>query len=112
MTKPKTYPSAVATEIRRLLQDGGSADHAQGVQWFFKEEIKSHGWYTAELRKAKRAVPDEHSEAGAPFGAAHGVRNAADGDEEADPHERLGRVRIFAPRRTLSLTKVSSREVS
>ena len=26
-------------------------EHAAGVQWFFKEEIKSHGWYTAELRK-------------------------------------------------------------
>ena len=23
----------------------------KGVQWFFKEEIKSRGWYTAELRK-------------------------------------------------------------
>lgn len=23
----------------------------QGVQWFFKEEIKSHGWYTANLRR-------------------------------------------------------------
>ena len=112
MAKAKLSPSTVAKEIRQVLQEGGSADHAQGVQWFFKEEIKSHGWYTAELREAKRAVSDEHSEAGAPFGAAHGVRNAADGDEEADPHERLGRVRIFAPRRTLSLTKVSSRGVS
>jgi 3-methyladenine DNA glycosylase AlkD len=33
-----------------LLRDGGSAEHAEGVQWFFKEEVKSHGWYTAELR--------------------------------------------------------------
>ncbi len=22
------------------------------MQWFFKEEVKSHGWYTAELRRA------------------------------------------------------------
>jgi len=22
------------------------------VQWFFKDEIKSHGWYTADLRRA------------------------------------------------------------
>lgn len=35
-----------------MLSDGGSAEHATGVQWFFKEEIKSHGWYTAELRSA------------------------------------------------------------
>ena len=34
--------------------------HAEGVQWFFKEEIKSRGWYTAELRKvAVRASADE-----------------------------------------------------
>ena len=30
--------------------NGGSAEHADGVQWFFKDEIKSHGWYTAKLR--------------------------------------------------------------
>ncbi len=24
------------------------------MQWFFKEEIKSHGWYTADLRRAMR----------------------------------------------------------
>jgi len=42
----------IAAQVRRLLKDGGSAEHAKGVQWFFKEEIKSHGWYTASLRKA------------------------------------------------------------
>jgi len=47
-------PSAVAAQIRRALKGGGSAEHAAGVQWFFKEEIKSHGWYTAALRKAVR----------------------------------------------------------
>ncbi len=47
-------PSAVAMEIRGLLRDGGSSEHAQGVQWFFKEEIKSHGWYAGALRKAAR----------------------------------------------------------
>lgn len=35
-----------------MLRDGGSAKHAAGVEWFFKEEIKSHGWYAAALRKA------------------------------------------------------------
>src|SRR5271156_152453 len=50
--KRKITPSRVASEIRRMLKDGGSTEHAAGVQWFFKEEIKSHGWYTAALRKA------------------------------------------------------------
>jgi len=48
----KISPTQVADQIRRTLKDGGSAEHAAGVQWFFKEEIKSHGWYTAALRKA------------------------------------------------------------
>jgi 3-methyladenine DNA glycosylase AlkD len=47
-------PSEVAAQIRRALKSGGSAEHASGVQWFFKEEIKSHGWYTAALRRAVR----------------------------------------------------------
>ncbi|HEY6075048.1 MAG TPA: DNA alkylation repair protein [Anaerolineales bacterium] len=34
-----------------MLKDGGSAPHSEDVQWFFKEEVKSRGWYTAELRK-------------------------------------------------------------
>lgn len=37
-----------------MLKDGGSSHHAAGVQWFFKDEIQSHGWYTAALRKAAR----------------------------------------------------------
>ena len=41
----------MAEEIRQTLRDGGSREHAEGVQWFFKEEIKSHGWYTGDLRK-------------------------------------------------------------
>jgi 3-methyladenine DNA glycosylase AlkD len=47
-----TSPAEVAAQIRRALKDGGSAEHAAGVQWFFKDEIKSHGWYTADLRRA------------------------------------------------------------
>src|ERR1700693_6115805 len=46
-----TKPAEVAAQIRRALKTGGSAEHAAGVQWFFKEEIKSHGWYTADLRR-------------------------------------------------------------
>ena len=52
MPKVKTTPAVVATQIRRALKAGGSAEHAAGVQWFFKDEIKSHGWYTADLRRA------------------------------------------------------------
>jgi 3-methyladenine DNA glycosylase AlkD len=57
-------PTAVAEHIRRALKDGGSAEHAAGVQWFFKDEIKSHGWYTADLRRAavrsRREIRKEH----------------------------------------------------
>ncbi len=52
MSERKITPRSAADEIRHLLKDGGSSVHAEGVQWFFKEEIKSHGWYTAALRKA------------------------------------------------------------
>ncbi len=52
MCQLKTTPAAVAAQIRRALRDGGSSEHAEGVQWFFKDEIKSHGWYTADLRRA------------------------------------------------------------
>ena len=52
MPQRKTTPAVVASHIRRALKDGGSTEHAAGVQWFFKDEIKSHGWYTADLRRA------------------------------------------------------------
>ena len=52
-------PSEVAAQIRQALKDGGSAEHAAGVQWFFKEEIQSHGWYTAQLRRAIRGCRRE-----------------------------------------------------
>lgn len=57
-------PQEIAAQIRRALKDGGSAKHAAGVQWFFKEKIKSHGWYTAALRRAirrcRREILREH----------------------------------------------------
>jgi 3-methyladenine DNA glycosylase AlkD len=52
MSKRQVTSANVAADIRRLLKDGGTAEHAAGVQWFFKEVIKSHGWYTADLRRA------------------------------------------------------------
>jgi len=51
MAKRQITPEYIAAHIRRVLKNGGSAPHAEGVQWFFKEEVKSRGWYTAELRK-------------------------------------------------------------
>lgn len=48
----KQTPPQVANQIRRALMIGGSTEHAAGVQWFFKDKIKSHGWYTADLRRA------------------------------------------------------------
>jgi hypothetical protein len=64
VAKRKTRPDVVAKQIRRLLREGGSIDHAKRVQWFFKEEIKSHGWYTAALRKTavqfRRSISREH----------------------------------------------------
>jgi 3-methyladenine DNA glycosylase AlkD len=54
MAERAKSPADVAAKIRSALRDGGSAEHASGVQWFFKDEIKSHGWYTADLRRAMR----------------------------------------------------------
>ncbi|PYX93109.1 MAG: hypothetical protein DMG71_16110, partial [Acidobacteria bacterium] len=51
MPRRKITPAYIAAHIRRVLKDGGSAPHAEGVQHFFKEEVKSRGWYTGELRK-------------------------------------------------------------
>jgi hypothetical protein len=57
-------PAEIAARIRRDLRDGGSAEHATSMQWFFKDEIKSHGWYTADLRRAavrsRREIRKEH----------------------------------------------------
>lgn len=61
-------PSYIAAHIRRVLKDGGAAPHAESVQWFFKEEVKSRGWRTAELRKvAVRFRRTMIQEAGYPF---------------------------------------------
>jgi 3-methyladenine DNA glycosylase AlkD len=61
MKKPPAY---IAAHIRTVLKNGGSAPHTQEVQRFFKHEVKSRGWYTAELRKVakrfRRAIVDEH----------------------------------------------------
>jgi 3-methyladenine DNA glycosylase AlkD len=56
----KTTAAEIATQIRKALKGGGSAEHAAGVQWFFKkDEIQSHGWYTADLRRTVRRLRRE-----------------------------------------------------
>jgi len=51
MPNPRPTPASIVAQIRSVLKPGGSAAHAEGVQWFFKEEIKSRGWYTTDLRR-------------------------------------------------------------
>jgi 3-methyladenine DNA glycosylase AlkD len=66
MPKREISPVYIADHIRRVLKDGGSAPHAEGVQRFFKEEVQSRGWYTAELRKVavrfRRAILKERGQ--------------------------------------------------
>jgi 3-methyladenine DNA glycosylase AlkD len=61
MTVPSPRPStrSVASQVRaicRHLVANGSPGHAAGVQWFFKEAVRSHGWYTAPLRAYARTL--------------------------------------------------------
>src|SRR5271169_5497061 len=62
--KPAKPPAYIAQHIRTVLKNGGSAPHSIEVQHFFKHEIKSRGWYTAELRKVavrfRRAILAEN----------------------------------------------------
>lgn len=51
---PAKTVTHIAAEIGSILRRDGSAEHAAGVQWFFKEEVKSHGWYAADLRRLAR----------------------------------------------------------
>src|SRR4051794_8015958 len=49
--KPVQY---IADHLRQVLINGASAPHTAEVQRFFKDEIKSRGWYTDEIRKLAR----------------------------------------------------------
>jgi 3-methyladenine DNA glycosylase AlkD len=51
MPERKITPGFIADDIRRVLRNGGSVSHSADVQRFFKEQAKSRGWRTAELRK-------------------------------------------------------------
>lgn len=52
MAQRKVTPASVANQIRRTLKACGSVERASSVQRFFKEEIQSHGWRTADVRRA------------------------------------------------------------
>jgi 3-methyladenine DNA glycosylase AlkD len=52
MVKRKTTAASFANEVRRALKAGGSPERSSSVQRFFKEEVQSHGWRTADLRRA------------------------------------------------------------
>jgi 3-methyladenine DNA glycosylase AlkD len=63
--KPAKY---IADHLRQVLINGASAPHTAEVQWFFKEEIQSRGWYTHELRKlARRFTKVIKGDAGLPY---------------------------------------------
>src|SRR5512146_1110178 len=49
--KPVRY---IANHLRTVLKNGASAPHTAEVEWFFKNEIQSRGWYAHELRKLAR----------------------------------------------------------
>ena len=57
--QPRRTATSVARAIVAHLKAHGSPEHAAGVQWFFKEEVRSHGWYTADLRRYARALHKE-----------------------------------------------------
>ena len=52
MVKRKATAASFANEVRRALKAGGSPERSSSVQRFFKEEVQSHGWRTADLRRA------------------------------------------------------------
>lgn len=58
MPPSRTAPSVVRAIVAHLKAHGSPA-HAAGVQWFFKEEVRSHGWYTADLRRYARSLHGE-----------------------------------------------------
>lgn len=63
--KPASY---IADHLRTVLKTGSSAPHTEEVQRFFKHEIMSRGWYTAEIRKlARRFTKVIKSDAGLPY---------------------------------------------
>jgi 3-methyladenine DNA glycosylase AlkD len=64
MALQSATPAKVALQIQSMLKAGGSAEHAKGVQWFFKEDIRSYGWRAADLRRvavrARQEIREKH----------------------------------------------------
>jgi len=52
MAPRKCTFNSVARKIRAELKAGGCLKRSKSVQRFFKEEIQSYGWRTADLRRA------------------------------------------------------------
>jgi 3-methyladenine DNA glycosylase AlkD len=50
MPERKITSRHAADDIRRALREGGTSPDSSGVQHFFKERVRSHGWRTADLR--------------------------------------------------------------
>src|SRR6476646_9315156 len=48
----KSSPGSVAKNIRAELKAGANLEHSRNIQRFFKEEVQSHGWRTADVRRA------------------------------------------------------------
>jgi len=59
LSAPNRTVAARARAICRHLKANGSPEHAAGVQGFFKEHVRSYGWYTAPLRAYARTVHRE-----------------------------------------------------
>jgi 3-methyladenine DNA glycosylase AlkD len=57
--QPRRTAASVVRAIVAHLKAHGSPEHAAGVQWFFKQDVRSHGWYTADLRRYARALHRE-----------------------------------------------------
>ena len=55
-TRSSQSAASMVRGIVRHLKAHGSPEHAAGVQWFFKEEVRAHGGYTAALRRYARAL--------------------------------------------------------
>jgi 3-methyladenine DNA glycosylase AlkD len=51
MAPRKSTFDSVARKIRAELKTGGSLERSKSVQRFFKEEVQSYGWRTADLRR-------------------------------------------------------------
>lgn len=52
-------PVRLAASLRRLLRKGGSVERAAGVERYFKGEIRSLGWRTADLRRQARLLRND-----------------------------------------------------